>query len=227
MKKYRTALFMAAALIAVSSGCFASGKKNIGKQPRDEQAPAAVVSGMLSADGKSLSVSDKTLKSVKAGQSVVVAVNGGKIVLSGVILSKSGDSSDPDQSNFSGMNAAALAASGGQLVLENVQVLSGAEGANAVFSTGSTSKITVKGLKVHTTGNSSRGLDATYGGTIEASDVDITTEGEHCAPLATDRGEGTVTVDGGTLSSSGDGSPNIYSTGTITARHVTDRKSVV
>ncbi len=67
----------------------------------------------------------------------------------------------------------------------------------------------------HTKNNSSRGLDATYCGTIEAEDVDITTEGEHCAALATDRGEGTVTVHDGTFATSGQGSPNVYSTGNI------------
>lgn len=87
--------------------------------------------------------------------------------------------------------------------------------ANAVFATGETAKVTAKHLKIHTKNNSSRGLDATYGGTIEAEDVDITTEGEHCAALATDRGEGTVTVHDGTFATSGQGSPNVYSTGAI------------
>ena len=58
--------------------------------------------------------------------------------------------------------------------------------------------------------------DATYGGIITANDVTITTSGAHCAPLATDRGGGTVKVSGtSTLTSTGQGSPIIYSTGTI------------
>ena len=72
-------------------------------------------------------------------------------------------------------------------------------------------------MKIYTTAGSSRGLDATYGGTITASDVDIVTEGAHCAALATDRGEGTVTVTRGTLMTSGEGSPCVYSTGAIRA----------
>ncbi|MFR9062392.1 MAG: hypothetical protein ACLVJO_00750 [[Clostridium] scindens] len=53
-----------------------------------------------------------------------------------------------------------------------------ADGSNAVFATGEASKITADNLTIHTKGDSSRGLDATYGGTIEATNVD-TTEGAH------------------------------------------------
>ena len=102
-----------------------------------------------------------------------------------------------------------------QATLSDLTLTSDADGANAVFATGETAKVTAKHLKIHTKNNSSRGLDATYGGTIEAEDVDITTEGEHCAALATDRGEGTVTVHDGTFATSGQGSPNVYSTGAI------------
>ena len=184
----------------------------------------AVMSGVISADGKTVTVKEKNVESVKPGQSVVVVLNGGSMTVTGTVLEKTGDSSNPDQSNFTGMNAAALA-SGGTLVLENVQINTRAEGANAVFSTGKNSLVTVKGIKIRTAGNSSRGLDATYGGTIHASDADITTEGAHCAALATDRGEGTVTVNGGTVSTSGDGSPVIYSTGTISASNLKGKAS--
>ena len=110
---------------------------------------------------------------------------------------------------------AAKVVDGTQATLSDLTLTSDADGANAVFATGSKSKVTAKNLRIHTKNNSSRGLDATYGGTIEAQDVDITTEGEHCAALATDRGEGTVTVHDGTFATSGQGSPNVYSTGNI------------
>ena len=62
------------------------------------------------------------------------------------------------------------------------------------FSTGTDSKIYISDSTITTTGSSSsRGLDATYGGYIEADNVKITTRGGSCATLATDRGEGTGT----------------------------------
>lgn len=63
--------------------------------------------------------------------------------------------------------------------------------------------------------NGEEGLDATYGGYIEAENVEITTQGGSCATLATDRGEGTVTAKNSKLETNGSGSPIIYSTGNI------------
>ena len=92
---------------------------------------------------------------------------------------------------------------------------SDADGSNAIFSTGEKSVVTAEHIKIHTKNNSSRGLDATYGGTIKATDVEIVTEGAHCGALATDRGEGNVLVNGANIKTSGEGSPCIYSTGNI------------
>lgn len=85
--------------------------------------------------------------------------------------------------------------------------------ANAVFSTGENAKVYVYDTTIKTTGeSSSRGLDSTYGGYIEADNVTISTEGGSCA---TDRGEGTVIAKNSVLSTKGAGSPVIYSTGDI------------
>ena len=77
-------------------------------------------------------------------------------------------------------------------------------------------------LAVATTGESSCGLHATYAGVITGSDLAIETQGAHCAAVATDRGSGTVTVDGtNTFTTNSDGSPCLYSTGQITVSGLT------
>ena len=157
-----------------------------------------------------------TITSAAADENAVLVRNGGNLTLKGAILQKSGDSSNNEDSNFTGLNAAFLA-NNSTAAICNTEINTASEGSNAVFATGKNSTITVDHVKIHTTKGSSRGLDATYGGTIIAQDVDIATEGAHCAALATDRGEGTVTVTRGTLSTAGDGSPCIYSTGIIKA----------
>ncbi len=53
------------------------------------------------------------------------------------------------------------------------------------------------------------------------TDVDINTAGAHSAPIATDRGGGTITASGGTLLTTGQDSPCIYSTGSIVVSNVT------
>lgn len=102
-----------------------------------------------------------------------------------------------------------------EATIKDTTIETNATGANAIFSTGENAITNVSNTKITTTGDSSRGLDATYGGTINANKVTITTSGQHCAAVATDRGEGTVTVKNSTLNTNGKGSPCVYSTGTI------------
>ena len=56
---------------------------------------------------------------------------------------------------------------------------------------------------------------ATAGGSLTLNSVDIDTAGANSAPIATDRGSGTITVSGGTAIATGADSPGIYSTGVI------------
>ena len=165
-------------------------------------------------DGQTQSLTGLTLNATAADQSAFLVRNGGSVTLTGSTLSKTGDSSSADASNFSGQNAIFLS-SNSTASLSNLNLTSNADGANAIFSTGKNSTVTADHIKIHTKNNSSRGLDSTYGGTIQASNVDITTEGAHCAALATDRGEGNVIVKDARIATSGDGSPCVYSTGNI------------
>ena len=79
----------------------------------------------------------------------------------------------------------------------------------------------IKNVKITTHSDKSRGLDATYKGKINAENIIINTDGQSCAALATDRGEGEVHVKNseintGVSKTSGRGSPLIYSTENIT-----------
>jgi hypothetical protein len=85
-----------------------------------------------------------------------------------------------------------------------------------------TTQAEITNTKITTHADKSRGLDATYNGKIKASNIEIYTDGQSCAALATDRGEGEVHVTNGDINTgvsktSGRGSPLIYSTGNITA----------
>ena len=84
-----------------------------------------------------------------------------------------------------------------------------------------TTEANIKNVKITTHSDKSRGLDATYNGKITATNVIINTDGQSCAALATDRGEGQVHVSNSEINTgvsrdSGRGSPLIYSTGNIT-----------
>ena len=131
----------------------------------------------------------------ESDKSVILVENGGNITLDGAkVTKKGGDSSNTENSEFYGVNAGILVTENLTATIKNATIDTNAKGSNAVFSTGTNSKIYISDSTITTEGSSSsRGLDATYGGYIEADNVNITTQGGSCATLATDRGEGTGT----------------------------------
>ena len=147
-------------------------------------------------------------------KSVILVKNDGNLTLDGAEVSKTGgDSSNTENSEFYGVNAGILVTENSTATIKSATIDTNAKGSNAVFSTGTDSKIYISDSTITTTGSSSsRGLDATYGGYIEADNVKITTQGGSCA---TDRGEGTVIAKNSKLETNGSGSPVIYSTGDI------------
>lgn len=152
----------------------------------------------------------------KSDMSAIVVKEGGNATISKSEITKSGDSTNTENSEFYGINAGILVTKESSATIKDSTITTSAKGANAVFSTGENSKIVISNSTIKTTGSSSsRGLDATYGGYIEADNVDITTKGDSSATLATDRGEGTVKVINSKLETNGKGSPLIYSTGDI------------
>jgi len=194
-------------------------------------------SGVLVIDGTTASYSNQTFTSTSSNQVAVLVINGGSLTLTGCTITKSGDGSSTssgtsadDSFNFYGLNSAIVAVgSGSSITLDGCTVNTTAKYANAVFACDSAAVTVKDGITITTTKDSSRGLYATYDGTITSSAtgaVSITTSGAHCAALATDRGGGTVTVTGSstyacTVSTGGDGSPCIYSTGAIAASYMT------
>ncbi len=165
-----------------------------------------------------------TYTSTTSDESAILVKNGGNLTMEDADIIKSGDTTNTEESEFYGINAGILVTKASTATIKNINITTSAKGSNAVFSTGEDSKITISNSTITTTGSSSsRGLDATYGGEIIANNVTIKTSGASSATLATDRGEGCVTVTDSKLETNGKGSPLIYSTGLIS---VTNTKGV-
>lgn len=149
--------------------------------------------------------------------------------ISNVTVTKTGDSNGGDNTSFYGTNSAIIAKDGANLTLKNITVETSATGANGVFSYGGSATtnnsksdgttITISDSKITTTKDNSGGIMTTGGGTMIASNLTITTAGTSSAAIRTDRGGGTVTVDKGTYTTTGQGSPTIYSTADITVKN--------
>lgn len=179
------------------------------------------LSGTLTADGDSQEASDQTITATDADVNAALAENGGALALSGVTLEKFGDDTNGDNCNFYGVNSILLATGGGSTAkVSNSKLNATSEGSNAIFATDGAT-VYANGDTITTSAGNSRGLDATYDGTIIANEMGISTQGDHSASIATDRGGGNVSVTNSTLSTAGSGSPLLYSTGDIEVSGVT------
>lgn len=204
---------------ALSSG---SATVTIGKKSID-------LSGAYIIDGIDAEITGGTYTSSESDQNVFLVINGGSLKISNAEIVKTGDASTNDSKrssdvsddyNFYGINSVILVVGeDSSAEITDCTITSDCSGANAVFATAS-GEANVSNVQISTTGNSSRGVYATYEGVINADHIDITTSGAHCAPIATDRGGGYVTVTNSTVQCSGDGSPCIYSTGEIKVENV-------
>ena len=159
-------------------------------------------------------LSSKTLESTTKDESVVYITKSGISITNSNLKKTSGDSSNTENSEFYGVNAAVLV-QGGEVTITGGTIQTSAKGANAICATNKGNVIISETKITSTASGSARGLHSTFGGSITASNVEITTTGGSCATLATDKGEGKVTCTECNLSTGGAGSPLIYSTGEI------------
>ena len=149
-------------------------------------------------------------------------VDGATVTLSGVTVSKSaGKSSNTEDADFYGQNAALLATNGATVTIENSTITSSAQNGNGVFSYGEGTTVNISDSTITTSADNSGGIQTTGGGTTNASNLTVETSGNSAAAIRSDRGGGTVNVDGGTYTSNGENSPAVYSTADITVKNAT------
>ncbi len=160
-------------------------------------------------------IAKKTYSSSKGAENALL-VSGAQVSLDEITIEKTGDDSG-DSSDFYGTNAALLAYDGADVSIVDGTITTDGAHANAVFAYGN-AKINIANTMIRTTSNNSGGIMVTGGGTINATDMSVSTEGNSSAPIRSDRGGGTITVEGGNYLSQGVGSPVIYSTADISAK---------
>lgn len=149
---------------------------------------------------------------------VLVATEGVTATLDGTTITRdSGDSSGGDSASFYGVGAAALVTDG-TLVISNSTITTDAAGGAGVFAYGNGTAY-VSDTTITTAQDTSGGIHVAGGGTLYAWDLTVETSGESAAAIRSDRGSGTMVVDGGSYTSNGVGSPAVYSTADITVHN--------
>lgn len=143
-----------------------------------------------------------------------VLISGGNVVLNNPVISKINDSSTGgDNSSFYGVGAAVLASSGTAFINGGTIDTDSKGGAGAFAYNEGT--VYIQDTVINTSESTSGGIHAAGGGTLYAWGLDVTTNGESSAAIRSDRGGGTMVVDGGTYTSRGTGSPAVYCTADI------------
>ena len=170
-------------------------------------------------------------KSTNADENAISVSGDVKSTLSGITVSKTGDSDGGDNTSFYGTNSAIIAKGGANVNIKNATITTDATGANGVFSYGGSATtnnsnsdgttINISDSTITTSKDNSGGIMTTGGGIMNATNLTITTAGRSSAAIRSDRGGGTVTVNKGTYKTTGPGSPAIYSTADITVKNAT------
>ena len=166
-------------------------------------------------------VDGEEISSTGADENAVLVETGGITVeLDDVTIVKdSDDSTGGDNSSFYGVGAAALVTDG-TLVVEDSTITSDSAGGAGVFAYGD-GVAYVSDTTITTVQDTSGGIHVAGGGTLYAWDLTVDTSGESSAAIRSDRGSGTMVVDGGTYTSNWTGSPAVYSTADIMVHDAT------
>ena len=143
-------------------------------------------------------------------------IDGATVTLEDITVEKTGgSSSNTENGDFYGMNAGLLALNGATATISGATVTTNAVNGNGVFSYGTGTTVNISDSKIRTTMNNSGGIQTTGGATMNATNLDVETQGNSAAAIRSDRGGGDVNVTGGSYTTNGTGSPAIYSTADI------------
>ena len=204
-----------------------SGEKPDGEPPQGDGkgGPGGQSQGVENYDAvndytEDTTVDGETLSSTGTDENVAHISDGAKVsIKNSTITRESSDSQGGDNSSFYGVGAAILATDG-EAYVSNSTIDTDSKGAAGLFAYGD-GTVYAANDTITTKQDTSGGIHAAGGGKLYAWDMTVETNGESSAAIRSDRGGGTMVVNGGTYTSNGVGSPAIYSTADISVNNAT------
>ena len=141
-----------------------------------------------------------------------------QVTLSGVTVQKTGgNASSADAASFRGVNSAVRVYDSAVLTITDSVIEATAQNATGVFAYDH-GTIYISDCIVTVTGGGAGGVQVAGGGTLIGSNLTVTSASK--AAIRSDRGGGTMLLDGGSYTSTGkNGCPAIYSTADITVKN--------
>lgn len=160
-------------------------------------------------------VEEDTFSSDGTDENAILVQEGAKVTLDNITLERnSDDSTGGDNSSFYGVGAGLLVTDGTVYVKGGTFTTDAAGGAG-IFSYGDGAAY-ITDATFDTSANTSGGIHVAGGGALYAWNVTAETDGGSSAAIRSDRGSGTMVIDGGSYTSNGSGSPAVYCTADIT-----------
>lgn len=198
--------------------------KQIGKEKDDMKKSgwaAFLLCLCLAAEAMAVSVPDGTVSvqdsytATDTDESAVEVSGTAKVIIEKANIQKqSGEASSADASSFRGVNAAVRVYEQGELTLRDSEITAEAPNATGVFAY-EDGVIVLEDCTVTVSGGGAGGVQVAGGGTLTGHNLTVTSASK--AAIRSDRGGGTMVLDGGTYRSTGkNGCPAIYSTADIT-----------
>ena len=193
-------------------------KGNFGMPPEGMGGPGSQgkpesYSAVLSYD-TDISITNETVSSSAKDENALLITDGDVNVSDCSVMRNSSESTGGDSASFYGVGAAVLT-TGGTVTIENCAIETDAAGGAGVFAYGDgTAHVT--NCTITTKQGTSGGIHVAGGGTLYANGLTVETDGGSAAAIRSDRGGGTMVVDGGSYTSNGSGSPAVYVTADIT-----------
>lgn len=195
----------------------------MGEAPNGMGGPGGMQSGVDSYEAVTEFTADATenggnYTSIGTDENAVHVYDGANVTLSNATISRdSADSTGGDNASFYGVGAAALVTDG-TLTIDGSTITTDAAGGAGVFAYGDGTAY-VSNTIIDTARDTSGGIHVAGGGKLYAWNLTVETDGESSAAIRSDRGSGTMVVDGGSYTSNGVGSPAIYSAADITVNN--------
>ena len=166
------------------------------------------------------SISNENISSTGTDENAILVTNQANVSLDNVTIDRtSSDSTGGDSSSFYGVGAAVLATDG-TVNISNSTITTNASGGAGVFAYGD-GVANVSDTTINTTQDTSGGIHVAGGGTLHATNLTVETNGGSAAAIRSDRGGGTMTINGGSYTSNGSGSPAVYCTADIDIQNAT------
>ncbi|CVI69733.1 hypothetical protein NDGK_01633 [Clostridiales bacterium CHKCI001] len=181
----------------------------------------SVLTAAYTINNETQNLNGDIFQSSSSNENALLVSEEGQLTLQNAAIHKSGNTIGSEDNNSYGQNAALAVVGGSHASLTNTTVTSSSIGANGIVVAGENSSIQATDLAVTTIGDNSNGIDATYNGQIEASNVNITTTGAYSAPVSVSQAHSKIHITGGKFSASHAVSPCLFSAGDLIVDSVT------